>query len=312
MNLPDPRNQQVKSYIDGEFVDQYQPALPLYDAGFLHGKLVWSSPRLINGRIFRLQDHLEKIRRAAELNHFPVVPDNERFIEAIRETLLQNNMFDGVHVRIALSAGNQVTASMDLAAIINWQGEISEPRIVVMPEYRDNVYDAANGITLMTSSYKRPLPDTVDQVSHDNNQNASSRALYEAKRNQKTSSLMYDPEGYLAEAPASHAAIIKDGALSTPFVRACPPGVTRRVMLELCAEANIPAGEADITPQDVAAADEIMLLGTMSGPVGVIELDDRKVGDGTIGPITRQLSRLYEQALSDPKHGYDMQLNAEN
>lgn len=305
----DPRNKEVVSYIDGQFVHQYEPAIPLFDAGLLHGKLVWSSPRLIRGHLFRLQDHLEKIRRAAQLNYFPVIPDDGVFIEAIKATLQRNNMFDGAHVRIVMTAGNQITASMDLAAIIDWAGEASSPRIIIMPEYRDNVY-SDTGISLITSSFKRPGPDMVDQISHDNNQNASSRALAEAKRAGKTSSLMYDNEGFLAEAPASHAAIVKDGCLRTPFVRCCPPGVTRKVILELCKTHQIPAEEADMTAAEVRDADELFLMGTMSGPVSVTELDDLPVGSGRIGPVSQHLSALYRQALLDPGQGYDMGLSA--
>ena len=302
----DPRNKSVQNYIAGKFLSQYEPAVPLFDAGFLHGKLVWSSPRLIRGRIFRLQDHLEKIRRSAELNHFPIIPTAEEFIAAIKTTLARNNMTDGVHVRIVLTAGDQITASMDLAAVINWDGTPSKPRIIIMPEYRDNVYDAANGISLMTSSFKRPGPDMVDQVSHDNNQNASSRALAEAKAAGKTSSLMFDNTGFLAEAPASHVAIVTAGKLRTPFVRCCPPGVTRKMILELCETHDIPAAEADITAEEIHNADEIFLMGTMSGPVAAIELDGRPVGEGQVGPVTLRLCELYGEALVDPNHGFDV------
>ncbi|HKI74105.1 MAG TPA: aminotransferase class IV, partial [Pseudomonadales bacterium] len=164
-------------------------------------------------------------------------------------------------------------------------------------------------VSLMTSSFKRPGPDMVDQASHDNNQNASARALAEAKRAGHTSSLMYDAQGYLAEAPASHVAIVTAGKLLTPFVRCCPPGVTRKVLLELCHAHDIPAAEADITPDAVSEADEIFLMGTMSGPVGAIRLDGRPVGQGVVGPVTRQLSALYQSALVDPSQGVDMGLS---
>ena len=273
--MTDPRNQHVKHYINGRFVSQYEAAIPLFDAGFLHGKQVWSAPRLINNHIFRLQDHLDKIRHSAEINFFPDIPSDEVIINAVRETLAYNQMTDGVHVRILVTPGTQVTASMDLAAIIDWQGEPSEPQVIVMPEYRSGVYDSRTGINLVTSSFKRPGPDTVDQTSHDNNQNASSRALAEAKRLGATSALMYDPEGYLAEAPASHVAILKDGRFLTPHVRCCPPGVTRQVLLEACVTLGIESCEADLTPRDIEQADEIMLLGTMSGPVGAVSLDQK-------------------------------------
>ena len=302
--MTDPRNQHVKHYINGRFVSQYEAAIPLFDAGFLHGKQVWSAPRLINNHIFRFQDHLDKIRHSAEINFFPDIPSDEVIINAVRETLAYNQMTDGVHVRILVTPGTQVTASMDLAAIIDWQGEPSEPQVIVMPEYRGGVYDSQTGIDLVTSSFKRPGPDTVDQTSHDNNQNASSRALAEAKRLGATSALMYDPEGYLAEAPASHVAIVKDGRFLTPHVRCCPPGVTRQVLLEACATLGIESCEADLTQDDIEQADEIMLLGTMSGPVGVVSLDQKPVGSGVVGPVTRRLQHQYQRMLMDPHHGY--------
>lgn len=306
MSAHDERNKTVRHYVDGRFVSQYESALPLFDSGFLHGKQVWSAPRLIKGRIFRLQEHLDKIRHSAELNHFPDIPSDQAIIDAIKATLDENKMFDGVHVRVLLTAGDQVTASMDLAAIIDWDGRTSPSRLIVMPEYRANVYDATNGITLMTSSFIRPGPETVDQTSHDNNQNASSRALAEAKQAGYTSSLMYDPDGFLAEAPASHAAIVKDNKLKTPFVRCCPPGITRKVILEICQRHGIEAEEADLTREEVADADEVFLMGTMSGPVGAVELDGRTIGNGAVGPVTRQLSEWYQQALNDPAEGYDL------
>ncbi len=265
---------------------------------------MWSAPRLINNHIFRFQDHLDKIRHSAEINFFPDIPSDEVIINAVRETLAYNQMNDGVHVRILVTPGTQVTASMDLAAIIDWQGEPSEPQVIVMPEYRGGVYDSQTGIDLVTSSFKRPGPDTVDQTSHDNNQNASSRALAEAKRLGATSALMYDPEGYLAEAPASHVAIVKDGRFLTPHVRCCPPGVTRQVLLEACATLGIESCEADLTQDDIEQADEIMLLGTMSGPVGVVSLDQKPVGSGVVGPVTRRLQHQYQRMLMDPHHGY--------
>ena len=306
MSSVDRRNAQVEHYIDGRFVSRTQAALPIFDSGFLHGKQVWSAPRLVQGRLFRLQDHLNKIRHSAELNYWPLIPSDEQITAAVRETLVRNSMHTGVHVRIMLTAGDQITASMDIAAVCDEFGKPSTPRIIVAPEYRDAVYNAEGGIQAITSRLKRPGPDMVDQRSHDNNQNASSRACVEARQAGVTTALMYDGQGYLAEAFASHAAIVKNNQLLTPFVRACPEGVTRKVILELCAEAGIDAMEADITEADVSNADEVMVLGTMSGPVAVVAIDDQLVGDGTIGSLTRRLSSLYLRAQQDPAQGFEI------
>lgn len=302
--VQDPRNASVLHYIDGRFVARTEPALPIFDSGFLHGKQVWSAPRLVNRRLFRFQEHLEKIRHSAELTYWPIIPTDGEIIHAVRTTLERNQMIDGVHVRIMLTAGTQITASMDIAAVCDEFGVPSAPRIIVAPEYRSAVYDSASGIAAITSRLIRPGPESVDQRSHDNNQNASSRACSEAKQAGVTTALMYDADGHLAEAFASHAAIVKNGELLTPHVRACPEGVTRKVVLELCEAQGIRAREKDITAEEVAQADELMVLGTMSGPVPVVSLDGKPVGVGRKGPITERLEALYAQAQNDPKQGF--------
>jgi len=299
----DPRNLSVLNYVDGAFIPRYDPAVPVYDSGFMHGKLVWSSPRLVQRRVFRLHDHLYKIRHSAELNFWPRIPSDQQIIDAIRDTLIRNDMHDGVHIRILVTAGNQRTASMDLAAVVDEQGQPSAPRLIIAPEYRTAVYDPT-GISAITSSYLRPGPEMVDQRSHDNNQNASARACYEAKHRGVTTALMYDAQGHLAEAFASHAGIVRDGKLYTPRVRCCPEGVTRKVIFELCAAHKIDAAEADLTRDDVASADELFIMGTMSGPIPVTSLDNNPVADGNIGPVTQKLSDLYHQAMLDPEQGY--------
>jgi branched-chain amino acid aminotransferase len=299
----DPRNRTVLNWVDGTFIPRFDPAVPVYDSGLMHGKLIWSSPRLVRRRIFRLANHLDKIRHSAELNFWPQIPSHDQIIDAVRATLIKNGMEDGVHIRIMLTAGNQLTASMDIATVISDDGQPSAPRIIIAPEYRSAVYDV-NGISAITSSFLRAGPETVDQRSHDNNQNASARACHEAKQQGTTTALMYDAQGFLAEAFASHAAIIRDGQLFMPRVRCCPEGVTRQVILELCSANGIDAQEADISKAEVQAADELFIMGTMSGPVAVTELDGRPVGDGKIGPVTRGLYDLYGNAILDPDQSY--------
>ena len=248
-------------------------------------------------------DHLQKIRTSAELNFWPRVPTDDEMIAAIRTTLVKNGMEDGVHIRIMLTAGNQRTASMDIACVVDEAGKPSAPRLIIAPEYRAAVYDT-NGISAITSRFLRAGPETVDQRSHDNKKKASGRACYAAKRRADTTALMYDAQGFLAEAFASHVAVIRSGILLTPRIRCCPEGITRRVILELCAASGIDAEEADISSGHVQDADELFIMGTMSGPVAITQLDDRPVGNGQVGPLTKQICDLYAAALLDESQSY--------
>mmetsp|Transcript_48927 Transcript_48927/g.72721 ORF Transcript_48927/g.72721 Transcript_48927/m.72721 type:complete len:316 (-) Transcript_48927:61-1008(-) len=306
----DIRNKEIFAIVDGEIVPRSQATVPIWDAGFLHGKQIWSSPRLMNGKIFRLQDHLNKIRHGIKAMNCLVVPRDEEFIDSIRKVLVANEMqgASGVHIRIIYTPGTQVTASMNMKAVVNWDGTPSKPRIIVMPEWREttSVYDTSKGEHAIVSQYRRPSPVFADQTIHSNNQIHSSLACDEATRAGVAAALMLDADDYVAEAHASHMAIVKNGVLYTPHVRCCPPGVTRLVVLELCSAHGIPAHEDDIVLDRVLDADEVMIMGTMSGPIGITQVDGKTIGCGTVGPLTIRLKDLYGKAMLDEKHLFDI------
>uniref|UniRef100_A0A7S4JBX9 Branched-chain-amino-acid transaminase n=1 Tax=Odontella aurita TaxID=265563 RepID=A0A7S4JBX9_9STRA len=306
----DERNRELFAIVDGAIVHRSEACVPLWDAGFLHGKQIWSSPRLVNGKVFRLQDHLDKIRHGIEALHCPTVPGDEEFIDAIRKVLEANKMegASGVHIRIIFTPGTQVTASMNMKAVRNWDGTPAKPRIIVMPEWREtgSVYDTSKGERAVVSRYRRPSPLYADQLIHSNNQIHSSLACDEANAAGVAAALMFDEDGYLAEAHASHAAIVKDGKVYTPHVRCCPPGVTRKVILEVCESNGIEAVEDDIALERVVGADELFIMGTMSGPIGITHLDGKAIGVGEVGPVTSRLKELYKKATTDESNLFDV------
>jgi len=135
----DDRNKDIFAIVDDVIVPREKAVIPIWDSGFLHGKQIWSSPRLIEGKIFRLADHLEKIRHGIEaMGHRDGVPEDGVFISAVRKVLVANNMqgATGVHIRIIYTPGTQVTASMNKKAIVDFDGTPSPYRIIVMPEWR--------------------------------------------------------------------------------------------------------------------------------------------------------------------------------
>jgi len=307
----DERNKDIFAIVDDEIVPRSKASVPLWDSGFLHGKQIWSSPRLVNGKVFRLQDHLNKIRHGIEAMNCSIVPEDEVYIDAIRKVLDANQMrgASGVHIRIIYTPGTQVTASMNMKAVVNWDGTPSKPRIIIMPEWREigSVYDTtAKGEHAIVSKYRRPSAVFADQQIHSNNQIHSSLACDEACRANVAAALMLDGDGYLAEAHASHMAIVKDGVFYTPFVRCCPPGVTRKVLLEVCENDNIEAHEDDINLERLYGADEVMIMGTMSGPIGITQVDDKVIGNGEVGPVTTRLKKLYMDSMNDESNLYDI------
>lgn len=306
----DERNKELFAIVDDEIVPRAQATIPIWDSGFLHGKQIWSSPRLVNGKIFRLQDHLNKMRHGIQAMNCKIVPEDSVFINAIRKVLVANKMqgATGVHIRIIYTPGTQVTASMNMKAVVNWDGTPSPPRIIVMPEWRGmgTVYDTVVGEKAIVSKYKRPSPEFDDQRIHSNNQIHSSLACDEAVQAGVAAALMLDAQGYLAEAHASHMAIVKDGKFYTPHVRCCPPGVTRKVLLEICQANNMEGMEDDITVERLMDADEVMIMGTMSGPIAITHVDGKVIANGEIGPFTTHLKALYNEAMTDEKNLFDI------
>ena len=171
----------------------------------------------------------------------------------------------------------------------------------------ETIYDTVKGEkTIVLKLYRHPLPKYADQHIHSNNQIHLSLACDEATARGVAAAIILDEDDNLAEVHASHIAIIKDGVFYMPLVKCCPPGVTRKVLLEICSVNDIKSQEEDINVERLFNADEVMIMGTMSGPIAITHVDDRPIGTGDIGPVTTTLKRLYVQSMKDEKNLYDI------
>jgi len=146
---------------------------------------------------------------------------------------------------------------------------------------------------LITSKIRRPPPEILDPRIHHANLLNSILAKIEANNVGADDSLMLDTRGFIAETNATHIFIVRNGEVATPRVVACPEGITRATLLEICAAENIAIVETDLVLEDVYRADEMFCTGTMGELAGVIKLDGRTIGRGEIGPLTQRLSELF-------------------
>src|SRR6185503_14620991 len=137
--------------------------------------------------------------------------------------------------------------------------------------------------------------EILDPRIHHANLLNSILAKIEANNAGADDALMLDLRGFVAETNATHVFIVRDGELATPRVVACPEGITRATVLEICHANSIPCCEADLTLDDIFAADEMFCTGTMGELAGVLQLDGRRIGGGEIGPMTRRLSALFTE-----------------
>jgi branched-chain amino acid aminotransferase len=282
----DERNRDLIVNINGQLIHRDKAGISPFDSAVQGGDAVWEGLRLYNGRIFKLHDHLDRLHASATALSFVEIPAREKIIEEIKRTLAANEMRDGVHIRLTLTRGMKITSGMDPR--LNQSG----PTLIILAEHKAPVY-AKTGLTLITSKVRRPPPEILDCKIHHANLLNSILAKIEANNVGADDALMLDIRGFIAETNATHIFIVRKNDLATSRVFACPEGITRATIIEICAAEKIRCIETDLSPVDVYSADEVFCTGTMGELAGVIRIDNRLIGDGEIGPMTKRLSELY-------------------
>ncbi len=278
----DERNRDLIVNVGGKLTHRDRAAISPFDSAVQGGDAVWEGLRLYRGKIFRLDEHLARLRDSAKALAFTGIPSAGELTEQITRTLAANGMHDGVNIRLTLTRGVKITSGMDPR--LNLAG----PTLIVLPEYKDPVYDAA-GITLVTASVRRPAPDCLDPKIHHNNLLPSIMAKIEANVAGADDAVMLDQRGFIAETNATHIFMVTGGIVATPTTVSCPEGITRAVVLELAAAAGLACQIGDYTLPQLYTADEAFVTGTMGGLVPVLAVDGRTIGDGRPGPVTCQL-----------------------
>jgi branched-chain amino acid aminotransferase len=195
-------------------------------------------------------------------------------------------MTDEVHIRLTLTRGVKITSGMDPR--LNQSG----PTLIVLAEFKSPVY-ADSGISLVTSSVRRHRPDSLDPKIHHNNLLTSILAKIEANVAGADDALMLDDNGFVAETNATHVFHVKDDVVRTSTTRACPEGITRETILEICGASGMSVEVNDYSLTEVYAADEVFVTGTMGGVTPVLAVDGRTIGTGRPGPCAARLAAAY-------------------
>lgn len=288
-----PKNRDLIVNIKGRLVHRDEAGVSPFDSAVQGGDAVWEGLRLYNGRIFKLHEHLDRLERSARALSFVDLPPREKIIEEIKRTLVANKMRDGVHIRLTLSRGVKITSGMDPR--LNQSG----PTLIILAEHKRPVY-SKSGLKLITASVRRPPPEVLDARIHHANLLNSILAKVEANNAGADDALMLDTRGCVAETNATHLFIVRNsdksragGDLATSKVFACPEGITRATVIEICAAEKIRCLETDLSLVDLYGADEMFCTGTMGELAGIVKLDSRTIGTGKVGPMTKRLSELY-------------------
>src|SRR5438552_3834233 len=199
----DERNRNLIVNINGNLVHRDQAAVSPFDSAVQGGDAVWEGLRLYGDRIFKLTEHLDRLRSSALALAFAGIPPHEKIIDEIKRTLAANNMRDGVHIRLTLTRGVKYTSGMDPR--LNQSG----PTLIVLAENKAPVY-TKTGLSLITSKIRRPPADVLDARIHHANLLNSILAKIEANNAGADDALMLDTRGFVAETNARHVFIVRN------------------------------------------------------------------------------------------------------
>ena len=288
MKLPDPRNRDIVIHVGGKLLPRAAAKVSVFDSAVQGGDAVWEGLRVYRGRIAALDGHLRRLQNSAKTLAFADVPDNREIRDALFRTLEANGMRDEAHIRLTLTRGEKITSGM------NPRFNQSGCCLIVLAEWKPPVY-SDDGIRVVTASTRRNSPLFLDSKIHHNNLLNNILASIEANVAGVDSAIMLDIDGFVAETNDTNLFVVRDDKLFTPFADACLPGLTRNMILDICAEQGIPAAESRLSLTELYCADEVFTSGTMGELTPVLEADGRIIGDGTIGPLTRRLQALHRE-----------------
>jgi len=279
----------VKIYLDGRYVPSDEAKVSVFDHGLLYGDGVFEGIRVYNGRIFRLDQHLDRLFNSAKAIMLAIPLGREQLIEACCETCRQNTLKDG-YIRLVVTRGVGYLG-LNPFRCKNPTVFIIADRIELYPEeaYR-------KGLKLITASTQRTNPAAVSPSIKSLNYLNNILAKIEAVNAGVVEAIMLNAQGHVAECTGDNIFIVRGGKLETPPVSAgALIGITRQVVIELAAKRKIAVSEPNLTRYDLATADEVFLTGTAAEIVPVSSIDGRIIGSGRPGLLTLKLTEDFRK-----------------
>jgi branched-chain amino acid aminotransferase len=276
-------------YLDGEFVPPEKAVISVFDHGLLYGDGVFEGIRAYNGRVFRLDQHLDRLYCSARAINLTIPMSKEQMRDRVVETIRRNGLQDA-YVRLVVTRGkgdlglDPVKCPVPTVFIIAGGIQIYPPEL----------YE--KGLRVVTLATRRNIVDALSPRIKSLNYLNNILGKLEANQANVEEGLMLTREGYVAEGTSDNVFIVGDGVVATPDLHlGVLAGITRGAVLEIAAAQSIPTEETTLTLFDVYNADECFLTGTAAELVPVVEVDGRRIGEGRPGPITKRLLHAFRE-----------------
>lgn len=279
----------MKIYIDGQFYDKENAKISVFDHGLLYGDGVFEGIRFYNGRVFRLEEHMARLFDSAKAICLDIGMGGPEISEALLETIRRNDLRDG-YVRLVVTRGCG-DLGLNPALCPRTTVFIIASKITLYPPDK---YET--GLHVVTCATRRiphgALSPMVKSLNYLNN----ILAKIEAQQAGAGEGLLLNEQGYVAECTGDNIFTVKNGRIFTPPISSgALAGVTRAVVIEIATELGIPISEPEMTRYDIYTADECFLTGTAAEVIPVVRLDNRVIGTGSPGPVTKRLiARFHE------------------
>jgi branched-chain amino acid aminotransferase len=287
----DPRNANVRIWIDGELVPRDEARVSVYDSGFMLGDGVWEGLRLHHGRWAFLDDHLDRLFEAARAIDLDLGMDRGGVVAALEATRAANRMESDVHARLMVTRGRKARPFQ--------HPRLSRfgPTVVIVMEH-SAPRERRQGVRLATVPQVRGLPMSQDPKLNSHSKLNCVLACIQADKAGADEALMLDPHGFVNTTNACNFFIVRRGEVWTSTGDYCLPGITRAKVIGLCRAHGIPVFERNFSLVETYGAEEAFLTGTFGGQTPVAEIDGRRYGDGAAGPVTRRIQRLYAELVA--------------
>jgi branched-chain amino acid aminotransferase len=278
-----------KIYIDGAFLAEQDAKVSVFDHGLLYGDGVFEGIRFYNGRVFRLEEHLERLEDSARAICLTIPLSRTEMTVALLETIRQNDMRDG-YIRLVVTRG---VGDLGLNPKL-----CSKPTVFIIASpitlYPPELYE--RGLDVITCATRRVTPSVLSPAVKSLNYLNNIMAKIEANQANAGEGLMLNEQGYVTECTADNIFVIKKGAVFTPPVSAgALRGITRGVVFDIAGEFGIPISEPNLTRYDIYTADECFLTGSGAEVIPMVRLDSREIGTGKPGPLTAKFIARFRE-----------------
>lgn len=276
-------------YLDGEYVSEEEARISVFDHGFLYGDGVFEGIRAYEGRVFKLKEHLKRLYDSAKAIALKIPLSKEEMRDKVLETLRRNKLKDA-YIRLIVSRGKG-DLGLDPLKCPHPEVIIIAHRISIYPE---ELYE--KGLEVVVVSTRRNIPSALNPCIKSLNYLNNILAKIEANCKSMPEAIMLNKDGYVAECTGDNIFIVRDKVLVTPptWVGTLK-GITRDVVIHLARKEGISVREEVFTPADLYVSNECFLTGTAAEIIPVTQVDERVIGEGKVGEITKKLMSEFRQ-----------------